>query len=113
MDIPSAKSSGSRHGFDAIPFVEKVVRGPVHLRLRRIFVGLGLHFQQGLQLILKHLYDHVLSQLGRQYRSVFSGGKLPQGILCPENRRLERGGIRPPSYLLLRDLSSEAGLMAE
>lgn len=23
-----------------------------------------------------------------------------QGILCPENRRLERGGIRPPSYLL-------------
>lgn len=22
------------------------------------------------------------------------------GILCPENRRLERGGIRPPSYLL-------------
>lgn len=30
----------------------------------------------------------------------FSGGKLPQGILCPENRRLERAGIRPPSYLL-------------
>lgn len=25
---------------------------------------------------------------------------LLQGILCPENRRLERGGIRPPSYLL-------------
>jgi hypothetical protein len=44
--------------------------------------------------------SQTFPQLGRQYRSVFSGGKLPQGILCPENRRLERAGIRPPSYLL-------------
>ena len=49
-------------------------------------------------------------QLGRQYRSVFSGGKLPSGIFCPENRRPERGGIRPPSYLIRGTCQVKRGL---
>ncbi len=43
----------------------------------------------------------------------FFGRKLPQGILCPENRRLERAGIRPPGYLPRRDLVSEARLVTD
>ena len=39
-----------------------------------------------------------LSQLGRRYRSVFSGKNYCKEFLF-ENRRLERGGIVPPSYL--------------
>ena len=49
---------------------------------------------------LRLLSPGPFPQLGRWYRSVFSGGKLPKGILCPENRRLERGRYHPPSYLL-------------
>lgn len=55
--------AGRRDGFDAIPFVEKVVRGPVHLRLRRIFVGPGLHFQQGLFQILEYWRGVLLTPL--------------------------------------------------
>ena len=63
---------------------------------RQIF-SLTLYYASWVASLAK---SQTFPQLGRQYRSVFSGGKLPQGILCPENRRLERAGIRPPSYLL-------------
>ena len=39
-------------------------------------------------------------QLGRRYRNVFSGEKLPQGIFCPKTGGLNVEGIVPPSYLL-------------
>ena len=37
------------------------------------------------------------SQLGRRYRSVFSGEKLPQGIFCAKTGGLNVEGIVPPS----------------
>lgn len=49
---------------------------------------------------LRLLSPGTFLQLGRRYRNVFSGEKLPKGIFCPKTAGLNVEGIVPPSYLL-------------
>ena len=62
---------------------------------------------------LRLLSPGTFLQLGRRYRSVFSGEKLPKGIFCAKTAGLNVEGIVPPSYLLEEDLTREAGLMMD
>ena len=48
---------------------------------------------------LRLLSPGTFLQLGRRYRNVFSGEKLPQGIFCAKTAGSNVEGIVPPSYL--------------
>ncbi len=59
---------------------------------------------------LRLLSPGTFLQLGRRYRNVFSGEKLPKGIFCPKTAGLNVEGIVPPSYLLKGTWQVKRGL---
>ena len=93
--------------FFFIGFVSFAAFPPFPIFLFRLFLFLAFPSRISLP---SFIGPGTFLQLGRRYRNVFSGEKLPKGIFCPKTAGLNVEGIVPPSYLLKGTWQVKRGL---